>query len=156
VTLELTDGQPTGARQVNRYLTNFTQRVRDYRKAHQVTLEYYLAVEFKNGQPHMHVAVITSLDLTVCQLKALVRQWWSSSCPERQMAVHCTKVCNVIGLANYLPKFVRDRRLVEMPPQPWSSYTCRLVWYSRGFFAKKKTTLWREQLQEWYPPRQTP
>jgi hypothetical protein len=156
LTLRLTDGEPAAARQLRRYLTTFTQRMRDCRKAPQSTCEYYIAIEFTSGQPHMHGAIITSLQLTAYKFKALAADWWSSSCPNRQTAVYCARVRNVMGLANYLPKFLQDRRPVEMPPRAWSSYACRLVWRSRGFLSRGKTTLWREQLQEWYPQGGTP
>jgi hypothetical protein len=156
LTLRLADGQPTTARQLRRYLTTLTQRMRDCRKAQQTTCEYYIAIEFTGDQPHMHAAIITSLQLTAYKSKVLVSDWWASSCPHRQTAVYCARVRNVIGLANYLPKFLRDRRHLEMPPRAWSSYACRLVWRSRGFLSRGKTTLWQEQVQEWYPQRGTP
>jgi len=134
------------------YLKKFTQRIRDFRKAHQASIEYYINIEFTDGQPHMHMTVISSLGWGIYKIKAAVKEWWSSSCTDRQAtAVYCDHVQNVMGLANYLPKNLKDRRHVEMPPEGWSSRTCRLVWCSRGFLTKRKADLWREQCQEWYP-----
>src|SRR5436305_4887411 len=152
LTLRLTDDQPTTDRQLACYLKKITQKVRDFRKAQQATIEYYINIEFSNGQAHMHMTVITSLDWSIYKIKAVVKEWWSSSCPDRHTtAVYCDLVRNVIGLANYLPKNIKDRRHVEMPPEAWNSRTCRLVWSSRGFLTKRKADLWQEQCQEWYP-----
>ncbi len=86
------------------------------------------------------------------KMKTVVKEWWSSSCHDRHTtAVYCDHVHNVIGLANYLPKNIKDRSHVEMPPEAWNSRTCRLVWSSRGFLTKRKADLWQEQCQEWYP-----
>ena len=152
LTLRLTDDQPKNDRQLAGYLKKFTQKVRDLRKALQASIEYYINIEFSDGQPHLHMTVITSLDWTISKMKAVVKEWWSSSCPDRQItAVYCDTIHNAIGLANYLPKNLKDRRPVEMPPEAWNSRTCRLVWLSRGFLTKRKSDLWREQCQEWYP-----
>jgi hypothetical protein len=138
------------------YLRKLTQKVRDFRKALKATIEYYANIEFRHGRPHIHMTVISSLDWSIYKTKAVVKEWWSSSCPERlTTAVYCDHVHNPIGLANYLPKNVKDRSHVEMPPEAWNSRTCRLVWRSRGFLTKRKEDLWREQCQEWYPPHAT-
>src|SRR5262245_18306964 len=42
LTLRLTDHQPTTDRQLAGYLKKFTQKVRDFRKAQQATIEYYI------------------------------------------------------------------------------------------------------------------
>jgi hypothetical protein len=60
-------------------------------------------------------------------------------------------VRNAVGLANYLPKHVKDRSKVEMPPPMWRGRRCRLVWRSKGFLTKSKDRLWQEQRAEWYP-----
>lgn len=151
-TLRLTDDQPTSDRELATCLKRLTQRIRDLRKAEQATFDYYINIEFKEGEPHMHMTVITSLAWSVHTMKMIVKAMWSSSCPERQTtAVYCDRVHNVIGLANYLPKNIKDRSRVETPPEAWNSRTCRLVWCSRGFLTKRKADLWREQCQEWYP-----
>lgn len=152
LSLRLTDHQPTTDKQLAGYLKRFTQKIRDFRKAYQASFEYYINIEFSNGQPHMHMTIMFPLDWSIYKIKATVKEWWSSSCTERQViAVYCDHVQNVMGLANYLPKNLKDRRHVEMPPEGWNSRTCRLVWRSRGFLTKRKTDLWREQCQEWYP-----
>jgi hypothetical protein len=151
LTLRLTDGQPTTHKQLAGYLKTLTQKFRDCRKETQATIEYHIVIEFTNGQPHMHMTIITSLNWSIGKMKAAVKQWWSSSCAGRHTtAVYCDRVRNVIGLANYLPKNLKDRRRVEMPPESWNSRTCRLVWSSRGFLAKPKADLWKDQCQEWY------
>ncbi len=151
LTLRLTDNEPITARQLAGYLKKFTQKIRDFRKAEQAAFEYHINIEFSSGQPHLHMAVVTSLAWSADKLKAVVKAWWSGSCADREeTAVYCDHVHNVIGLANYLPKNLKDRRSVEMPPAEWDSRACRLVWSSRGFLAKRKADLWHEQRLEWY------
>lgn len=154
-TLRLTDDKPTSDRELATYLKRLTQKIRDLRKAEQATFDYYINIEFKDGEPHMHMTVITSLAWSVYTMKKVVKCLWSESCLERQTtAVYCDRVHNVIGLANYLPKNVKDRRKVEMPPDYWNSKACRLVWKSRSFLTKRKEDLWDELRQEWYPRQQ--
>jgi hypothetical protein len=151
-TLSLTDDEPTTDKELATYLKRLTQRIRDLRKAEQATFDYYINIEFKDGEPHMHMTVITSLVWSVYAMKMMVKGLWSDSCSERQTtAVYCDRVHNVIGLANYLSKNLKDRRKVEMPPADWNSKSCRLVWKSRSFLTKRKEDLWNELRQEWYP-----
>ncbi len=71
--------------------------------------------------------------------------------PQRQTAVYGDRMRNVVGLANYLTKNVKDRRKVEVPPQGWDGRRCRLDWLWRGFLARSKKHLWQAQVVEWYP-----
>lgn len=154
-TLRLKDDKPTSDKELATYLKRLTQRIRDLRKAEQAAFDYYINVEFKNGEPHMHMTVITSLVWSVYAMKKMMKWLWSESCVERQAtAVYCDRVHSVVGLANYLPKNLKDRRKVEMPPNHWNSKACRLVWKSRGFLTKNKQDLWNELRQEWYPRSQ--
>jgi hypothetical protein len=150
-TLRLVDGENTLDTKMADYLRCFTQRFRDFRKAEGATLEYYINIEFRHQKPHCHLTVITSLNWSVNAMKELVKGWWALSCPVRSTAVYCDRVRNVLGLANYLPKHVKDRSKVEMPPQIWRGRRCRFVWRSRGFLTKSKERLWQEQRAEWYP-----
>jgi hypothetical protein len=150
-TLKLVDDNDTPDVLMARYLRTFTQKVRDFRKAEGVVLEYDIRIEFRNQQPHAHLTVITSLDWSRNSIKELVKGWWAMSCPDRQTAVYCDRVRNVPGLANYVTKNVKDRSKVEMPPQEWNGRRCRLVWRSRAFLTKSKDCLWQEQRAEWYP-----
>jgi hypothetical protein len=150
-TLRLVDGENTLDVQMADYLRSFTQRFRDFRKAAGATLEYYINIEFRHQKPHCHLTVIASLDWSVHAMKELVQAWWALSCRSRPTAVYCDRVRNPVGLANYLPKYVKDRSNVEMPPPRWRGRRCRFVWRSRGFLVQSKERLWKEQCAEWFP-----
>jgi hypothetical protein len=150
-TLKLVDGNGTPDVLMALYLRTFTQKFRDFRKAEGAVLEYDIRIEFRHQQPHAHLTVITSLNWSRNGIKELVKGWWAMCCPDRQTAVYCDQVQNVVGLANYVTKNVKDRSKVEMPPQDWNGRRCRLVWRSRGFLTKSKDRLWQEQRAEWYP-----
>lgn len=150
-TLKLTDDKDTPDVLMALYLRTFTQKFRDFRKAEGAVLEYDIRIEFRQQRPHAHLTVITSLNWSRNGIKELVKGWWAMSCPDRQTAVYCDRVQNVVGLANYVTKNVKDRRKVEVPPQEWNGRRCRLVWRSRGFLARSKKHLWQEQVAEWYP-----
>src|SRR5262249_37366504 len=81
LTLRLADNQPMTDRQLAGYLKKFTQKVRDFRKSQQATIEYYINIEFSDGRPHMHMTVISSLVWTTYKIKEVVKGWWSCSCP---------------------------------------------------------------------------
>jgi hypothetical protein len=150
-TLKLVDGNDTPDVLMALYLRTLTQKFRDFRKAEGAVLEYDIRIEFRHQQPHAHLTVITSLNWSRNGIKELVKGWWAMSCSDRQTAVYCDRVQNVVGLANYVTKNVKDRSKVEMPPQEWNGRRCRLVWRSRGFLTKSKDRLWQEQRAEWYP-----
>ena len=150
LTLSLTDDAPTFDTMMAGYLRTFTQKLRDFRKAGE-EMDYDIRIEFRCGQPHAHLTIITSVGWSRWRVKEVFKGWWASSCPGRTTAVYCDRVRNVVGLANYLPKNVKDRRGVEMPPEWWNGRRCRLLWQSRGFLVASKSKLWREQVAEWFP-----
>jgi hypothetical protein len=152
--LKLADGEPTWDLLMGRYLNAFTQHVRDFRKSDGITFEYEIRIEFKDGEPHAHVTVITPLGWSKRRVKKLVKRWWKASCPGRQVSVYADRVQTVIGHANYVTKNLINRRGVEMPPQEWSGRKCRFVRRSNGFLTKSKKELWEEQGAEWYPPQE--
>ncbi len=94
---------------------------------------------------------LNALALSQFLTPELVKGWWAMSCSDRQTAVYCDQVRNVLGLANYVTKNLKDRSKVEMPPQEWNGRKCRLVWRSRGFLTKSKEDLWKELRAKWYP-----
>jgi len=151
LTLRLSDRDLTSDSLMAKYLRTLTQKFRDYRKREGATLEYYISIEFSQQKPHCHLTIITSVDVTKNTIKELIKGWWAMSCPGRSTAVYCDRVRNIIGLANYLPKNIKDRSKVEIPPQMWRGRRCRFIWRSRGFLIKSKETLWREQCAEWFP-----
>ncbi len=152
--LKLVDDKQTWDALMGSYLNAFTQHVRDFRKSDGITFEYEIRIEFKDGEPHAHVTVITPLGWSRRRVKRLVKGWWKKSCPGRQTLVYADRVRTVIGLAKYTTKDLLDRRGVEMPPQEWSGRSCRFVRRSQGFLTKSKKELWQEQCAEWYPPEE--
>lgn len=152
--LKLVDDEPTWDVLLGRYLNAFTQHIRDFRKSDGITFEYDIRIEFKDGQPHAHVTVITPLGWSSTQVKRLVKGWWESSCPGRATLVYADHVKTPVGLAKYVTKDLLDRRGVEMPPQEWNGRKCRLVRRSNGFLARSKKELWEEQCAEWYPQQE--
>lgn len=149
--LKLVDEEPTYDGTMAAYLNAFTQKVRDYRKSDGITVEYEIRIEFRHGEPHCHVTVITPANWSRRKAKRLVKGWWKASCPGRTISVYADRVHSVEGHGNYVCKNVKDRRSVEMPPQEWSGRKCRFVRRSGGFLARPKKELWREQCEEWYP-----
>jgi hypothetical protein len=149
--LKLVDDEPTYDVMMAVYLNAFTQKIRDFRKSDGIAVEYEIRIEFRHGEPHCHVTVITPADWSRRKAKRLVKGWWKASCPRRTISVYADRVHTVIGHGNYVTKNVKDRRTVEMPPQEWSGKKCRFVRRSGGFLSKTKKELWREQCEEWYP-----
>jgi hypothetical protein len=76
-----------------------------------------MGFELRQQQPHAHLTVITSLNWSRNGTRAPVKGRVATACPDRQTAVYCGLVRNVVGLANYVTKNVKDRRKVEMPPE---------------------------------------
>lgn len=154
--LKLTDDQPTYDVMMAEYLNNFTQKVRDFRKSDDTTFEYDIRIEFRHGEPHCHVTVITPLGWSKRAVKELAAGWWKASCPGRAVSVYADRVRNVVGHGNYVTKNLKNRRTVEMPPLEWSGRRCKFVRRSGGFLSKSKAELWREQCNEWYPQPSEP
>lgn len=154
--LKLVDEEPTYDVMMAGYLNSFTQRIRDFRKSDDITIEYEIRLEFCWGEPHCHVTVITPANWSKRKAKRLVKLWWKASCPGRKVSVYADRVRTVEGHARYVTKNLNDRRGVEMPPQEWSGKKCRFVRRSGGFLTKTKKELWREQCEEWYPKKAQP
>jgi len=154
--LKLVDDEPTYDVMMAGYLNGFTQRIRDFRKTDDITIEYEIRIEFCWGEPHCHVTVITPANWSRRKAKRLVKQWWKASCPRRKVSVYADRVRTVIGHAHYVTKNLKDRRGVEMPPQEWSGKKCRFVRRSGSFLTKTKKELWQEQCREWYPQQAQP
>ncbi len=156
-TLKIEDDEHTPDVLMASYLKPFVQKVRDFRKANGVVIEYDIRLEFdKHGQPHGHLTVITALNWSVWKMKDMVRGWWAACCQNRPVKVYCDRVNDATAHARYVTKNLRDRRGVLPPPDDWNGKTCRLNWRSRGFLSKSKATLWREQIEEWFPKATVP
>jgi hypothetical protein len=54
------------------------------------------------------------------------------------------------AIARYVVKDIKHDAKKELAP---ATFQGRIFTYSRGFFTKSVTTLWKEQLWEWYPVR---
>jgi hypothetical protein len=156
-TLKIEDDKHTPDGRMASYLKPFVQRFRDYRKANGVEIEYDIRLEFDQyGQPHAHLTVITALNWSKWKMKDMVRGWWSSSCGGRPVKVYCDRVNDATAHARYVTKNLRDRRGVLPPPDEWDSRKCRLNWRSRNFLVRSKKTLWKEQIEEWFPKPTVP
>lgn len=156
-TLKIEDDEHTPDVLMASYLKPFVQRFRDHRKATGVEVEYDIRLEFdRHGQPHAHLTVITALKWSVWKMKDVVRGWWASSCCGRPVKVYCDRVNSPDAHARYVTKNLRDRRGVLPPPDDWDGRKCRLNWRSRGFLTKSKATLWKEQVEEWFPTPTVP
>lgn len=156
LTLSITDDEPIVDTELSWYLKNLTGRFRYLRKRTSEAFEYYMNIEFTNGKPHVHLTVITTIGWSVYQTKMCIKEMWEKSIMDRKgNAVYCDEVANHIGLANYLPKNIKDRDQVETPPTEWSGKACKFVWNSKGFLTRSRAVLWREQCAEWYPCNQS-
>jgi hypothetical protein len=152
-TLKVEDGECIPDVLMAAYLKCFTQRFRDFRKSSGAEMEYDIRLEFdERGRPHGHLTVITSLGWTAWKMKQLVRVWWAASCQDRPVKVYGDVVYSTPAHARYVTKNLKDRSGVFPPPDDWNGRSCRLNWRSRGFLSKRKATLWREQIAEWYRP----
>jgi hypothetical protein len=142
------------AKELSAIIKDFTQKIRDYRKKTKTTIEYYLNIEFVLKKPHIHLTLIAPSLNNDKLVKSIIKAIWSKCCSNYSQAdtsVYCKKVKNPIGLANYITKNLKNSYKYEKAPCDWDFKACRLVWKSRSFLIKNKATLWKEQIQQWYP-----
>lgn len=145
--LQFADARGTGNEEMGEYLTRFFQRLRDGRKRTKAVIEYAGYVEFRQWQPHTHLALRTGLPLQA--IHELMRQWWRNVCPGRDTSVYCDHVDTPDRWAKYITGDLLGHR-IEPPPLGWDGRACKLVWTSRKFLVEPKPDLWTAQWNEWH------
>jgi hypothetical protein len=131
-------------REVSKAISSYLRRLKYRLKRLGSGFEYFVMNEWSDGHRHTHLLVRTVVDLT----SQIVGALWRKTLPNLHVTYHCGRVRNLVGMANYMVKHLKDSSRKELPPE---SFKGRIYSYSRGFFTKQLGTLWKEQLGEWYP-----
>jgi hypothetical protein len=136
-------------RELSLAISRFLRRLRYWLSCLGLGFEYFTVQEWSDGHRHTHILVRTEADLT----PEVVGTLWQKTLPSMQVTKHCDRVRNPVGMANYVVKHLKDSSKKELPPEGFQG---RIYAYSRHFFTKQVAALWKEQCQEWYPPRSRP
>jgi hypothetical protein len=131
-------------RELSRAMTRFLRRLRHALARLGPGFEYFAMNEWSEGHQHTHIVVRAGGDAT----QQMIRSLWAKTLPGVQFTCHCDRVRSAVAMANYLVKNLKDASKKELPPE---SFKGRIFTCSRHFFTKPIATLWKEQVQEWFP-----
>jgi len=135
-----------GDRDLSHLISRFIRRLRYSLGKLRSGFEYLVMNEWSEGSRHVHILARVFVGLT----REMVRFFWAKTLPGVPFHCHCAVVRSPAAIARYVVKDLKDDSKKELAPQTFSG---RIYSYSRGFFTKSVSALWKDQIEEWYPGR---
>jgi hypothetical protein len=126
-------------------LSRFLRSLRCRLKPH--SLEYVTVSEWSTSHRHHHILIRTTFDLG----SDLFGQILDKALGGLRHTHYCRTVQSAAASARYVAKYLKDDRKAELVPEEFAG---RVVNCSRRFLVRPLAELWREQVAEWYGPRQ--